>query len=102
MTSFLPFVQPFEHSESVVDQETSLCLYTGLLEEYKRTIYKVFGTWTVFQTQLEGFLAYAKAHKDIIDKYGRFPHRNSILGRQSTPDELACMQNGGQTFGTKK
>ena len=38
---------------------------------------------------------WAKLHLDIIERFGRFPHRNAILGRKSTPDELAYLANGG-------
>lgn len=41
---------------------------------------------------------YAQAHKDIIDRFGRFPHRNSILGRPSTPEELEFLKGPGSAF----
>ena len=43
-------------------------------------------------------LRYAVAHKDIIDRFGRFPHRNGILGRVSTPAEIAFLKEPGSSF----
>jgi uncharacterized protein (DUF924 family) len=62
---------PFEHSEELADQELSLCLHEQLGE----------AEWT----------RYAVAHRDLIARFGRFPHRNAVLGRQSTPEEIAAM-----------
>jgi uncharacterized protein (DUF924 family) len=43
-------------------------------------------------------LRYALAHRDIIRRFGRFPHRNAILGRQSTPQELEFLKQPGSSF----
>lgn len=43
-------------------------------------------------------LAYANAHRDIIEKFGRFPHRNAVLGRSSTPEELEFLKGPGSSF----
>jgi uncharacterized protein (DUF924 family) len=40
-------------------------------------------------------LRFAEMHRDIIDRFGRFPHRNAALGRESTPGELAYLSDGG-------
>ena len=61
---------PFQHSEQIDDQRRSLLLFTKLGD----------------QEQLQ----YAKLHHDIIARFGRFPHRNAMLGRQSRPDEIAA------------
>ncbi|MGZ2412355.1 uncharacterized protein (DUF924 family) [Sphingomonas sp. F9_3S_D5_B_2] len=61
---------PFEHSESVADQNQSVLLFTQL------------GDATL--------LRYAKLHHDAIEKFGRFPHRNAMLGRAPRPDEIAA------------
>jgi uncharacterized protein (DUF924 family) len=62
---------PFEHSEELADQELSLQLNAQLGNE----------SW----------LRYARAHRDLIARFGRFPHRNAVLGRESTPAELAAL-----------
>jgi uncharacterized protein (DUF924 family) len=59
---------PFQHSESIADQKRSLALFTALGDAYQ--------------------LRYAKLHHDVIDRFGRFPHRNSILGRKSRAAEV--------------
>ena len=68
---------PFEHSEDREDQARSVHL--------------------IGQLGHDGWTRYAQAHQSIIDRFGRFPHRNAILGRTSTPDELALLES---TFGT--
>ena len=69
---------PFQHSEDRADQALSLRLYERLGNE----------EWTRF----------AKAHKDIIDRFGRFPHRNATLGRTSTPKEIALLEEPMGSF----
>ena len=61
---------PFEHSEKLDDQNRAVLLFTEIGDEE--------------QTE------YAKKHRDIIERFGRFPHRNAILGRTPRPDELAA------------
>ena len=60
---------PFEHSESRADQLRSLQLFTALGDDY--------------------LLGFAKKHHDVIERFGRFPHRNAILGRAPRPAEVA-------------
>ena len=69
------FYLPFEHSENLADQETALKLYeaTGNKENVR----------------------WAKLHYDTIKRFGRFPHRNEILGRVSTAEEIAFLDGGG-------
>ena len=61
---------PFQHSENLADQNRSLQLFTALNDDY--------------------LLGYSKKHHDIIEKFGRFPHRNAMLGRAPRPAELAA------------
>ena len=69
------FYLPFQHSEALADQERSLALYraTGDADNIK----------------------WAEIHADIIRKFGRFPHRNAMLGRQTTAEEQAFLDSGG-------
>jgi len=68
---------PFEHSESLADQERACELMKLLGEE-------LYG-WAV-------------KHKVIIERFGRFPHRNEILGRKSTPEEIEFLKQPGSGF----
>jgi uncharacterized protein (DUF924 family) len=66
---------PFEHSEVLSDQQTAVRLF----EEQGN----------------EDMLKWAKLHRDIIMRFGRFPHRNALLGRISTAEEIKFLQEGG-------
>ena len=65
---------PFEHSEDMADQERSVALFEQLDADS---------------------LKWAVLHADIIRKFGRFPHRNAVLGRTTTPGEAAFLKDGG-------
>jgi uncharacterized protein (DUF924 family) len=69
------FYLPFEHSELLADQERSVAFYTAAGDA-------------------DG-LKWAKLHADIIRRFGRFPHRNAVLSRATTPDEQAFLDEGG-------
>lgn len=72
------FYLPFEHSEALADQERSVALFTALGHAE--------------------YLDYAIRHRNVIARYGRFPHRNPILGRFSTHDEEAYLAAEGAGF----
>ena len=61
---------PFEHSESLADQRRSLALFTALGDDF--------------------LLGFAKKHLDLVERFGRFPHRNRMLGRAPRPAEIAA------------
>jgi uncharacterized protein (DUF924 family) len=61
---------PFQHSENLADQNRSVLLFTELGEQEQ--------------------LGYAQKHRDVIARFGRFPHRNAMLGRAQRPDEIAA------------
>ena len=69
---------PFQHSEVAAVQARAVELMACLQDE-----------------ELD---RYAVAHKHIIDRFGRFPHRNAILGRTSTPEEIAFLSQPGSSF----
>lgn len=74
---------PFEHAEDARMQQCAVDLFTQLASEH------------------EGFaemLDYAHRHRGVIARFGRFPHRNPILGRASTPDELQYLSQPGAGF----
>ena len=78
---------PFEHSEAIADQNRCIALMQNLVE-----------TVPDLDPGLKGGLDYAIRHRDVIQKFGRFPHRNEILGRESTPQELDFLQQPGSRF----
>ena len=81
---------PFEHSEDISDQIVSLKLHKDLLTKYS-------GIHSQFFQEIYDF---AKDHYNIIKRFGRFPHRNTLLERESTIKEKEFLEKGGQTFGT--
>lgn len=83
------FYMPLQHAESAKVQAKSLALYNRLAE-------------AVSPTQRETFLTvaqFAELHKDIIDQFGRFPHRNKLLGRENTPEESEYLAGDSPDFG---
>lgn len=48
---------------------------------------------------LDGFLYHAREHRDVIQRFGRFPHRNQVLGRESTQEEIDYLASGGRRYG---
>lgn len=69
---------PFEHSENIADQERSVALFATLNDPRAYD--------------------YAVRHKDVIARFGRFPHRNAALGRASTPEEIEFLKTPGSSF----
>jgi len=85
---------PYEHSEDIKDQETCIRLYSKLKDDIQahESDSKFFGDFA------KSFQQYSLDHQKIILKFGRYPHRNQILGRVSTQEEIDYLANGGQTF----
>lgn len=69
------FYLPFEHAEDLADQDRSVALFEALADANYRD--------------------YAIAHRDVIARFGRFPHRNAALGRDTTAEEQAWLDAGG-------
>ena len=76
---------PFEHSESLLDQERAVALYEGLRREMQNETF-------------DGAYDYALKHRAIIVRFGRFPHRNEILSRESTAEEIEFLTQPGSSF----
>ncbi len=78
-TSKKPFLyMPFMHSESPAVHERAVTIFS--------------------EPGLEGTLEFELKHKKIIDRFGRYPHRNKILGRESTAEELEFLESPGSSF----
>lgn len=83
------FYLPLAHSESIVEQKLSVKLFEQTVADSGPS------DRPVAQTNLD----FAQEHAEIIERFGRFPHRNPILGRESTSAELRYFTEGGKTFG---
>lgn len=77
------FYMPFMHSENIENQERCIELIKELSKENKKAKLN---------------LKYANMHKDIIEKFNRFPHRNKILNRESTEEEIDFLKTKGSSF----
>jgi uncharacterized protein (DUF924 family) len=74
---------PLEHSESIDDQRECVTRFQALALEYPGAA---------------DYETYARKHLDVIERFGRFPHRNAALGRVSTPDEIEFLKQPGSSF----
>lgn len=74
---------PFEHAEDLAMQARAVELFQLLSQA---------------QPGFDGMLDYAQRHQEVIARFGRFPHRNAILGRPSTPEEVEFLRQPGSSF----
>jgi len=77
---------PFEHAEDMAMQERAVALFERMLDADPTA------------PGVAGMLDFARRHREVIKRFGRFPHRNAILGRASTPEEQAYLQQPGSGF----
>jgi uncharacterized protein (DUF924 family) len=82
------FYLPLEHSESLADQQRAVALFAALRDDVPASLREPFA----------GFLDYAQRHRDVIERFGRFPHRNGVLGRVSSAEERAYLAEPGAGF----
>jgi len=74
---------PFEHAEDLAAQDEAVRLFSELAAE---------------KPELADMLDYAQRHHAVIARFGRFPHRNAVLGRASTAEEIAFLEQPGSRF----
>ena len=79
-------LMPYQHAEDMQYQRIGVAEYEKLAAEPDAP------------PQLAGALDFAKRHAAIIERFGRFPHRNEVLGRESTPEERAFLEQPGSRF----
>lgn len=82
------FYLPFEHAETLTDQDRSVALFEALVADAR----------PAFKPLCESTLEYAHKHREVIVRFGRFPHRNAILGRDNTPAEIDYLSQPGAGF----
>lgn len=73
---------PFEHSENLTNQQTAVKLFSSLKDD----------------PDSQASIDYTYRHLEVIERFGRFPHRNKILGRESTPEEEEFLKQPGSKF----
>lgn len=83
------FYMPLQHAESGEVQDESVAACRRLLAEAPAELRPSFAA----------VLEYAEQHRSVIERFGRFPHRNRVLGRESTPAEEAWLSGSGERFG---
>lgn len=86
------FYMPLMHAEELEAQDQCIRLFEALVAETDGELSKNF----------ENNLRFSHLHRDLIVEFGRFPYRNSTLGRESTPEELAHLAQSTQSFGQSK
>ena len=83
------FYMPLQHAESLKVQEMAVAIFKRLAEAVSPTYRETFETMAAF----------AELHRDIIAQFGRFPHRNELLGRENTPEEDEYLAGDSPDFG---
>ena len=83
------FYMPLQHAESAKVQAKGCELFNRLAEVVSPTYRETFGTMAQF----------AELHRDIVDQFGRFPHRNELLGRENTAEENEYLASDSPDFG---
>ena len=81
-------IMPYQHSENIIDQEFGVKLLTNLVENERNLKEKNI---------LKKTLYHQKKHRDVILKFGRFPKRNIIIGRESSEDEIDYIDENDKT-----
>ena len=83
------FYMPLQHAESLRVQEKAVIIFNRLADAVSPTYRETFETMATF----------AELHRDIIAQFGRFPHRNKLLGRENTPEEDEYLEGDAPDFG---
>ncbi len=83
------FFMPMQHSESLKIQEKSVGIFNALAETVPGTLHETFLAAAQF----------AELHRDIVAEFGRFPHRNAVLGRPNSSTEAAYLSSDNPSFG---
>lgn len=84
-------LMPFQHAETREAQHQGIGEYAALLDEARDKQPESLA-------MLQNVLSFAEKHRDIVEKFGRFPHRNGVLGRTSTVEELTFLEQPGSSF----
>lgn len=80
---------PMQHTEMLNVQKKSVLVFSALAKRVSPTLRETFQT----------FAEFAELHHDIIERFGRFPHRNAVLGRANSPEERQYLEGDAPSFG---
>jgi uncharacterized protein (DUF924 family) len=83
---------PFEHMEDVAYQELALAKFAEACWELRK------GEWVDYHELMRQGMEFAWRHYVVVQRFGRFPHRNQVLGREDTEEERKYIQEGGESF----
>ena len=83
------FYHPFHHAETVAGQDRAIALVAAMKDEYPTEWHDYI------QQSVDGFTR----HRNIVARFGRFPHRNAVLGRETTAEEKEYLDGGADRFG---
>lgn len=86
----MTFALPLMHQESLGDLDRCI----EFTKEHIQECLEGGAEGAECAEQMEGSLSFAESHREIVAKFGRYPYRNEVLGRQSTPEELEFLENG--------
>jgi uncharacterized protein (DUF924 family) len=89
---------PLMHSESLADHK----LAAELFAEFRAEVVKAGPKYEDMLAYIDQNTGHQKTHADIIERFGRYPHRNEVLGRRTTEEEQKWLDDGGETFGVGK
>lgn len=84
------YYMPLMHSENISNQEKSIECFSNLAKE--------FTVPEAIANMVSGSYEYALKHYEIVKRFGRYPHRNTILGRESNPEEIEFLSKPGSSF----
>ncbi|HKP56393.1 MAG TPA: DUF924 family protein [Polyangiales bacterium] len=82
------FYMPYMHSEQLAMQDRALELFSAQRDQVQGRAFDA----------ISGNVDFARRHRDVIVRFGRFPHRNAAVGRESTPEEVAFLKQPGSSF----
>lgn len=82
------FIMPLMHDEDLASQKRCIAFFEALVADSQGGMRQYFS----------GSLEFARKHGEIIERFGRYPHRNVLLGRESTQDETLFLQEPGSSF----
>ncbi len=82
-------LMPLQHAEDLKRQDSGVKLFQGLVDRSAEP----------YRSYIKGTARYAAQHRELIERFGRFPHRNKVLMREPSEQELRYLESGGRTFG---